>query len=146
MLAGDSALSEDFVQTTFERALRAQQRPAAREIQPWLMRILKNVAIDHWRSAAVRQSCALDPERIAAPSGDTTPWWRELDASELAEAARQLPETFRRVFLLRLDGRSNLEVARQLQLNATTVATRLFRARRLMQRALAASRRAQDPR
>src|SRR5690348_6913507 len=56
MLAGDGPLSEDFVQATFERALRAVHRPPVNEVQPWLVRILKNVAIDHWRSAGVRRS------------------------------------------------------------------------------------------
>jgi len=140
MLAGDGPLSEDFVQATFERALRAAHRPPVKEVQPWLARILKNVAIDHWRSAAVRRSCQLDPDCTPAPLPVEEPaWWREVTAVDLERAAQKLPQTFRRLFLLRLEGRTNNQIARRLGLTATTVATRFFRGRSLMQRALASS-------
>lgn len=141
MLAGHGPLSEDFVQATFERALRAVHRPPVHEMHPWLVRILKNVAIDHWRSAKVRQSCELDPECTPAPfTAEEPEWWHELDAAALAGAARTLPRTFRRLFLLRLEGISNNEIGRRMGLKATTVATRFFRGRPLMQQALVMSR------
>ncbi len=138
MLAGDGPLSDDFVQATFERALRATHRPPPLEVRPWLARILRNVAIDHWRTAAVRHSCELDPETTPAPTTSEEPrWWHEVDADAVARAARQLPGTFRRLFLLRLEGLSNNDIARRLGLKPSTVATRFFRGRALMQRALA---------
>jgi RNA polymerase sigma factor (sigma-70 family) len=140
MLAGDGSLAEDFVQMTYERALRACHRPPFRDLQPWLLRILRNVAIDHWRSAAVRQSCELDAERTATPpAAAPRPWWHDLELADLQRAANDLPPTFRELFLLRLAGCSNNEIARRLGLTVTTVGTRFFRGRRWMQRALAVS-------
>jgi RNA polymerase sigma-70 factor (ECF subfamily) len=141
MLAGDPALSEDLMQATFERALRARHRPPPCEIEPWLMRILKNAAIDHWRSATARPWCELDAERAAQPPSDEEPaWWCDLELADLERAAHRLPNTFRRIFLLRIQGCSHNEIARLLGLKVSTVATRFFRGRRLMQEVLAESR------
>ncbi len=140
MLAGDAVLAEDLVQTTFERALRARHRPPTHEIQPWMMRILKNVAIDHWRSAAVRQSCELDLDRAAAVSpDDKATWWHDLGLDDVARAAKELPATYRALILLRIEGCSNSEIARRMGLKVSTVATRFFRGRTLLQKRLAAA-------
>ncbi len=60
----DADTANDLASSTFERALMAIEHYDARksQIQTWLFAIARNVAINHWKSRAVRFSVPLDDE------------------------------------------------------------------------------------
>lgn len=60
----DADTANDLASSTFERALRALDHYDARkgQIQTWLFAIARNVAINHWKSEAIRFSIPLDEE------------------------------------------------------------------------------------
>lgn len=53
----DRTAAEDLTSETFVRALRGSLtlRESTEDIRPWLVRIARNVLIDHWRAARTRQ-------------------------------------------------------------------------------------------
>ena len=60
----DADTANDLASSTFERALRGLHQYDARksQMQTWLFTIARNVAINHWKSEAVRSSVPLDEE------------------------------------------------------------------------------------
>lgn len=147
MLVGRGALAEDLVQDTIERALRAHTRPIASEVQPWLMRILRNLVIDCWRSpgrkptAEVREDHLNPHEDHHSPYEEEAPepWWRAVTQAEVMSAINGLPPRFRDPLLLHLEGVSYAEMAIRLSIKAPTVGTRLHRGRRCLREKLAAN-------
>jgi len=109
------------------------QDPA--RIRPWL----RAIAVNHAREAGRRR---LGRPRFADPQGleQLVEIDRSLERLELAEETRavldralELPEELREPLLLRsLRGLSQKEIAATLELNETTVESRIARARRLL--------------
>jgi RNA polymerase sigma-70 factor (ECF subfamily) len=139
-LCGSRQDAEDLVQETFTRVLA---RPRLLRDQPselaYLLRVLHNTFLSGRRDASRRP-------RVVAPLEDvqvldwhaTQAPQQALEVRELYGAIAELPERYR-LALVAVDllGLSYGEAGRSLGVAEATVATRLFRARRLLVRRLA---------
>jgi RNA polymerase sigma-70 factor (ECF subfamily) len=145
--------AEEAVQEGYLRAFAAIGRfTGASSLSTWLTRIVLNEALGRYRAAQRKrrllreQSIALIDdyrENLMGASASSSP---EADAARgqiaklLEQVIADLPEAFRIVFMLReVDGLSVKETSEVLQIPPQTVKTRLLRARRRLQAALAPS-------
>lgn len=139
----DNAAAEDAVQETYLRAFTRldSYRPTGK-FGAWLMRVALNEAL------MMRRRVRGDTVSLEEIGGDVTlpdgPASTETPSADqfleaayartlLEHAIDALPENFRMVFVLRaVEGLDVRETAECLDLNPTTVRTRLFRAQRLL--------------
>lgn len=143
----DDSEAEDVLQEAYVRAFSAIGRfREEASLLTWLTRIVINEA----RGRLRRRRPMVGLEMIGTEDGAAViPFARPAPASPEADAGRaqarrlmeaaidELPETFRLVFILReLEECTVEETAERLDLLPGTVKTRLFRARRLLRRAL----------
>ena len=144
--------AEDAVQDGYLKAFAAIDNFAgASSLSTWLTRIVLNEALGRRRSAQRKLSqlraqsvAVIDDYRENLMGGSTASSSPEADAARgqvarlLEQAIADLPEAFRIVFMLReVEGLSVEETADALQIAPSTVKTRLLRARRRLQTALA---------
>lgn len=140
--------AEDLVQETYVRALGAAHRfEPGSNLKAWLFRILRNTHLDRLRrasseTASLEADASVEP---APPVGDTPDeaqleQIRALVAEDVAEAVHALPEAWRTVILLDLEGMTETEVARVLGCAEGTVKSRLSRARAALRERLVAYR------
>jgi len=142
--------AEEAVQDGYMKAFDAIGTFAARSsLSTWLTRIVVNEALSR-RSRAQRRSRLLNQEsilvleeyreKLMAGSVTQSPervLMRRQIAKLLEMAIARLPDTFRPVFVLReIEGLSVEDTAEALQIPLETVKTRLFRARRRLQKEL----------
>jgi RNA polymerase sigma-70 factor (ECF subfamily) len=127
----DGAAAEDAVQETYLRAYTKLDtyRPEGK-FGAWLSRIALNEAL-MIRRRLPAPSVALEDE-MASDAPTAEQFVEAAHARELLEHALDaLPENFRMVFVLRVvEGLDVRETAESLEINPTTVRTRLFRAHR----------------
>jgi RNA polymerase sigma-70 factor (ECF subfamily) len=141
-LTGNAHDASDLVQDALVRAIRAFPGLAAgSDLRPWLATIVRHLHVDRIRQLAREPlpipldeasevSLTLAHEQAHEPSHEP----REHAPVELLdfleEALGELPEEFRRVFVLHeLEGRSYRDIADCLGIPMATVGTRLSRAR-----------------
>lgn len=121
----------DLVQDAFERALR--KRPTVRsgqELRSWLMVVLHNRFIDGWRSPRVSQRALVDVDAVALVECEgPAPIWREHGMEEVLLLVDHLGSRLREVFVPYTAGERVAEIAKRLELPASKVSARLFRAR-----------------
>ena len=142
--------AEEAVQDGYLKAFDAIGTFAGRSsLSTWLTRIVANEALSR-RSRAQRRSRLLNQEsvvvleeyreKLMAGSVTQSPekaLMRRQIAKLLETAIARLPDTFRPVFVLReIEGLSVEDTAEALQIPEETVKTRLFRARRRLQKEL----------
>jgi RNA polymerase sigma factor (sigma-70 family) len=134
LVLGDALEAEDATQVAFMKAYGALGRfRAGAEFRPWLLRIVRNEALNRRRSAGRRAGLALkvasDPVLgDAAPSPETVVVSRD-DRRQLLEAVELLPAGLRDVIEYRYFlGLSELETARALGIANGTVKSRSARA------------------
>src|SRR3954451_21087337 len=137
-ICGSRTLAEDLVQETYARVL-AKPRPLREGAAfPYLVRSLRNVAKDHWRTEQRRPHVIgdLDPEdpnlrHDRHPESDVI-------ASEVSTHVDRLPVEFRRVVAaVDMLGMSYAQAANTLKIPQGTVMSRLSRGRNLLACALA---------
>lgn len=143
--------AEDLVQETYIRAFRFQEQFAAgTNLKAWLFRILTNTFINQFRRKQARpQTTELDDidesalyrhmTGAAVASTAAQPETLVLDQvvdSEVTEALEELPEKFRTVVLLDVEGFSYKEMAEMLHIPIGTVMSRLHRGRKFLQKRL----------
>lgn len=131
----DLGRAEDAVQEGFLAIWRSRgsYRPGTGSFQAWAMKVVKNRAIDSFRSAAVRpqtqSGASTDDPAPAADSNSDSPQDEVLARSErdaLLASLRQLPEAQAEVIVLAFYGElSHSEIATQLDLPAGTVKGRM---------------------
>lgn len=136
----DAAAAEDIAQEAFIKAhaALARLRNEAR-FQPWLARIVHNLAMDHLRRRGqerlvmMEDLSTLPDDRQAAAAG---PHGLSDDQRRLVwEAVGRLPEKLQSVVLLRFASRLPLrQIAERLGEHPTTVRVRLHRALRRLRR------------
>jgi RNA polymerase sigma-70 factor, ECF subfamily len=135
-VTGNAADAEDVLQTIFLRLLRRPEGAAMKDRQSYLRRAAVNASLDLIRSRGDDRNLEL----IDLPSGARDP-----DAGELKTALRRalgrLTPKSAEIFVLRfLEGFSNREIAKMLDMSAVLVAVTVHRARQQLQRDLRAHR------
>lgn len=143
--------AEDLVQETYIRAFRFQEQfEAGTNLKAWLFRILTNTFINQFRRRKSRpQTTELDDvdesalyrhmTGASAASTAAEPEAVVLDRvvdTEVTEALEELPEKFRTVVLLDVEGFSYKEMAEMLHVPIGTVMSRLHRGRKFLQKRL----------
>jgi RNA polymerase sigma-70 factor, ECF subfamily len=142
MLSRQRALVEDLAQETFLRVLRALPTFDARgpaRLGTWILTIATRLVLDHFRRRPDHlldlQAAGAIPTALPRPDQDVD---RRALAVELVRAVEDLGAPFRAAFLLReVHGLSYEEIASALEIDIGTVKSRLARARRALQGALA---------
>lgn len=136
--------AEDLVQDVLLKTLEHfAQLPPGINHRAWMSQVMKNLFIDQLRRRKGRSS--FDPTHLPVVIPDEPPWWIDLDANAVREAADRLPielrETFdRRVFR----GESYQAIAEALAVPKPTIGTRILRARRRIKALLIEKRGAHD--
>jgi RNA polymerase sigma-70 factor (ECF subfamily) len=141
--------AEDLVQETYIRAFRfREQFTPGTNLKAWLFRILTNTFINTYRRKATQpQTTELDDieettlhRHMTETRGDAPePEQTLLDSivdSEVTTALEDLPERFRTVVLLDVEGFSYKEIAEMLEIPIGTVMSRLHRGRKFLQERL----------
>ena len=139
--------AEDLTQETFLRAFRhLHQYRCHLPFHNWLYGIAANVCRDWSRRCSVRPPTARRPEE----NGENPSAIADADPSDLMnnaenrrqleEAVRALPDSYKTAFILfYIQEVSQAEIARALGLPLTVVKNRLYRARMMLRKSLAAS-------
>ncbi|MDE3112091.1 MAG: sigma-70 family RNA polymerase sigma factor [Chloroflexota bacterium] len=141
--------AEDVVQETYIRALRHRdQFTPGTNLKAWLFRILTNTFINSYRrKAAQPQTTELDDveeatlyrHMVGSGPAPGEPEREVLDSvvdTEVQQALDDLPERFRTVVLLDVEGFAYKEIAEMLEIPIGTVMSRLHRGRRALQERL----------
>lgn len=138
-LTGSPQLAEDLTQETYVRVLSKPRRLTDGADFPYLVRALRNVANDHWRSEQRRPQVVGEvDEDHPNLSTDRNPE-DALIASEVYTHVNNLPDDFRKVVqAVDVLGLSYGQTARQLRIPPGTVMSRLSRGRSRLACALAA--------
>jgi len=146
-LCGSQTDANDLVQDALERALRAFETfaPGTNE-RAWLFTILHHAFIDRCRRAATeRRGASIDDFELAAPEPTAPPAWAGISPEQLDEAVAALQDEFRAVYQLHAaESLSYQEIAERLGIPASTVGTRLNRARRKLRSLLQQAAMADD--
>ncbi len=142
--------AEDLVQETYLKAFRYYGRFAeGTNFKAWLFKIMKNTFINSYRKAKVQparvnfddvregfEESLLDGQPAWATEPEEGAAGAELDF-EVREALRSLPHDYKMVVLLAdLEGFAYKEIADILAVPVGTVMSRLYRGRRMLERAL----------
>ena len=128
-ILGDAELAGDVVQEAFLRVLRHGERfDESRPFRPWLLQIVRNLAIDALRRRRHHQDVDRLGDLAAPPVG--------ADRAELracvATVLHDLPEKYRVLIILReLEGVAAEAIAEQIGVDYGTTRWRLPEARRL---------------
>lgn len=145
------AEAEDLVQETYIRAFRfKEQFEPGTNLKAWLFRILTNTFINLFRRRKTQpQTTELDDidesalyrhmTGSSAASSASQPEKVVLDSvvdTEVTAALEELPEKFRTVVLLDVEGFSYKEMAEMLHIPIGTVMSRLHRGRKFLQKRL----------
>ena len=143
--------AEDLVQETYIRAFRfREQFTPGTNLKAWLFRILTNTFINTYRRRQAQpEFTELDGvdefslykrmSDLKTSSGAGNPETEFLDGlvdSEVKDALGELPEKFRQVVLLDVEGFSYKEIAEMLDIPIGTVMSRLHRGRKFLQKRL----------
>lgn len=138
-LARDAADADDLVQLGVERALAARgQWQAGSRLDAWMFRILRNCWIDEARRRGRHAVHLAPPEAGEAVGIDPLPGLEaRMNARALEAAMRNLPDDQREaVALVLVEGLSYRDAAEALDLNVSTLTSRLARGRRALLTAL----------
>jgi RNA polymerase sigma-70 factor (ECF subfamily) len=137
-LCGRREDAEDLVQETFARVLARPRVVRGEDEAYYLMRALRNTFYTSRRTAGRPPQTGTPLEDVvAADPRPTNRPERAIEVQELYATIAQLPEDFR-LALVAVDvlGLSYREAARALKAREATITTRLYRARKLVARAL----------
>jgi len=138
--AGDSAAAMDIAQDTFVKLLsNIQQFRGDSSFESWLYRMVVNSCLDYHRKR--RRFLPLMDEALdvfrSSKEGALSEMLREEQAERVQQVVAQLPEEQRIVVVLRYtEGRSYEEIADLLGCRRGTVASRLNRAHKALERRL----------
>src|SRR5438094_4670924 len=143
--------AEDLVQETYIKAFRfREQFTPGTNLKAWLFRILTNTFINSYRRRQAQPEFTelddvdefslyrkMSDLRAASSSPDPeTEFLNGIVDTEVKDALADLPEKFRSVVLLDVEGFSYKEIAEMLAIPIGTVMSRLHRGRKFLQRRL----------
>lgn len=134
--------AEDVMQEAIVRAFRFFDGFAGSNPRAWLLAVVRNSAYSFLQKNRARElDRALDEEAPGEPATEETPevlLLRTAQQRALEQCVDALPVEFREIFVLReLEGLSYKEIAEVARVPIGTVMSRLSRARRRLQAALA---------
>ena len=138
---GDRHLAEDLVQETFLRVIRNYTFFEGRSSQKtWILKIAKNVAIDHGRRR--RFSIIKQPthkfDHLPGMINTEEMVLSHEDIAQIHDTIRQLRPHYRLVVVLRgIEGLSTSEVAQILDWSESKVKTNFYRGRKELEKRLA---------
>jgi RNA polymerase sigma-70 factor (ECF subfamily) len=143
--------AEDLVQETYIKALRFRdQFTPGTNLKAWLFRILTNTFINSYRRRQTQPEFTeledvdefslyrrmSDLRTSSAPGDPEAELMNGLVDTEVKDALAELPEKFRTVVLLDVEGFSYKEIAAMLDIPIGTVMSRLHRGRKFLQKRL----------
>ena len=143
--------AEDLVQETYIKAFRfREQFTPGTNLKAWLFRILTNTFINSYRRRQSQPEMTelddvseidlyrkMSNARASRATGDPESEFLErIVDSEVKDALGELPEKFRTVVLLDVEGFSYKEIAEMLEIPIGTVMSRLHRGRKFLQKRL----------
>lgn len=138
---GDQALAEDLASETFLRALRSIGgfQGGSRDFLAWVLRIARNLFLDHVRSGRVRWEMVVEELPVVISSGDLeAEALGRIEGAELRRVLERLtPEQQEVVYLRFLEGLSVAEVAEVVGRNEGAVKALQFRAMKSLARLIA---------
>ena len=144
-LTGEPAGAEDLVQDTMFRAFRAWERfEPGSNARAWLLTILRNLFINDFRRRRL-EPIAMDLETVEPSdvfqsleqSDPAGAFFESIIDARVERAVAALPPEFREVIALSdVEGLPYGEISEILSIPVGTVKSRIFRARRLLQRDL----------
>jgi RNA polymerase sigma-70 factor (ECF subfamily) len=136
-MCGSRHLAEDLTQETYARVLAKPRRLRDDADFPYLVRTLRNVITDHWRTERRRPLVVGEIDTEQPSRGDRDPE-TAIYASEVYTAVAGLPREFRHVVTaVDVVGLSYSQAASQLRIPLGTVMSRLSRGRSRLAGALA---------
>lgn len=137
---GDQTLAEDLTGDVFTKAWEGIERFQWRNIpfKHWLLRISRNLVIDHWRGNRHPTSPMEELDSVISNEPAPDKWVeRDLEIEGLAKAMASLPDDQRDVILLRfIEGYAHADVAAVLGKSEPSVRQIQVRALRSMKKFL----------
>jgi RNA polymerase sigma-70 factor (ECF subfamily) len=112
--------AEDLTEQAFLQAYRhfdrAQRESDGRSLRPWLIRIVQNLAYNHYRDRARKPQASIDlVEPIAAPVGTERSAEDREELGQIMRLIRELPDERREALIMRFAlGMDNSEIARAM--------------------------------
>ncbi len=136
-LTHDNETAKDLFQETLFRALANKEKyNVGTNIKAWLYTIMRNIFINNYRRKA-RQNTVLDNtaneflldynQTTSSNSAEAT-----LQLKEIQDSIHQLPDIFKKPFLLYFDGFKYHEIADMLKEPLGTIKSRIHFARKLL--------------
>jgi len=142
-LLGNEQEGREIAQEALAKAWRARDSyDRVRPFAPWLYRIVRNSCRDALRRRTRHPQVQLDPNRVRSsdPSAIDRMSQAEVEA-QLGAAMQRLTAEHREIIALRhFQELSYAEIAEALEINPSTVMSRLYRARRDLTRLMEDSR------
>lgn len=134
-MAGSPA-AEDVVADAFMKAARNfdQLDLARAKFSTWVISIARNCAVDYWRKNKVAENIDNVPEGAYAQVADHAEQSCDADLAVRLLATLELDER-ELVYKKYFEGKGNAEIAAELDMNPSTVGTRLQRALQRMRKA-----------
>jgi RNA polymerase sigma-70 factor (ECF subfamily) len=123
--------AEDLLQESFIKAWRSAggYRAGRGSVRTWILSIVRNRAVDHFRSQATRQRTREKIQTSAPVSGPNEAFaeaWRNFERGLLRRSLEALPHEQREVLALNhLSGLTHAEIAERLRLPLGTVKGRM---------------------
>lgn len=140
VLGDVSPSAEDVVQEAYLRLTeRAAAGEAPRESRPWLFRVVRNLALDERRRAALAPVCERSADQVAEGTGPAEVLERRDAARRTLREVAALPPRERRAVVLEQAGMGASEIAHEMDTTPNAVHQALFRARRRLRTARAAA-------
>lgn len=135
--SGQASDAWDLVQDAFERALAKRPHLSGPgHLRRWLLAVMKNRHVDQQRARAIQNVADVDIDALPDLERREVALWRRVDMNAVTTAVSRLPALLREPLVLRMAGHPSHVIAERLSLKPATVASRMFRARRHIQRTL----------
>lgn len=136
--------AEDLTEQAFLQAYRhfdrAQRESDGRSLRPWLIRIVQNLAYNHYRDRARKPQASIDlVEPIAAPVGTERIAEDREELGQIMRLIRELPDERREALIMRFAlGMDNAEIARAMNRSNGATKVLLHRAVKQLEEMVAA--------
>ena len=138
-VTGNVDLSEEICQEAFIRFFDKQMSfPSLNDAKYWLIRVSKNLAINHVKRRSREMSMVEKLKKAPSPHANTTDGEKVLIEKEtrklVQEAIEELPEKFRMVIVLKeYSDMDYKQIAQVLNISERNVKVRVYRARKMLE-------------